>query len=67
MESEQLGHPFAGNLSPFERLRYPFIGYINPFTNAINPTQEKISQTKLAVIKISVRYHYIQMFPMNVK
>ena len=31
---QQLGHPFAGNVSPFEWLRYInylFIGYITPF------------------------------------
>ena len=27
---QQLGHPFAGNVSLFEQLRYPFIGYITP-------------------------------------
>jgi len=50
---QQLGHPFAGNMSLFEQLHYPVIGYITPFERMLFLSQEKISQTKLAVTKIS--------------
>ena len=36
---QQLGHQFAGNMTPFEQM--------------LSLSQEKISQTKLAVTKIS--------------